>query len=87
MKKKLLAMLLTVAMVSALVGCGASADTTETEPAATEEAAEETTEEVAEEPATEEAAADGQTYTIGICQLVQHPALDRLPEAWRHTFS
>ena len=45
MKKKLLAMLLTVAMVSALVGCGASADTTETEPAATEEAAEETTEE------------------------------------------
>ena len=78
MKKKLLAMLLSVAMVSALVGCGSAAETTE--PAATEEATEETAEEATEEavaePATEEAAADGQTYTIGICQLVQHPALD-----------
>ena len=58
MKKKLLAMLLTVAMVSALVGCGASADTTETEPAATEEAAEETTEDAAEETAAEETDAE-----------------------------
>ena len=33
MKKKLLAMLLSVAMVSALVGCGSAAETTE--PAAT----------------------------------------------------
>jgi len=77
MKKKI-AMLLTAAMVLGLVGCGQAAATEapaqeeKTEIAeAVEEAAEaqETTEEVAE-------AADGQSYTVGVCQLVEHVALD-----------
>lgn len=76
MKKKI-AMLLAAVMVFSLVGCGQSqtAAPAASEPAATEEKAEateestEATEEVAE-------AADGQTYTVGICQLVEHPALD-----------
>ena len=51
MKKKLLAMLLSVAMVSALVGCGSAAETTE--PAATEEATEEAPAAEEEAPAAE----------------------------------
>ncbi|MDO4187716.1 MAG: ABC transporter substrate-binding protein [Lachnospiraceae bacterium] len=76
MKKKI-AMLLTAAMVLGLVGCGQAAQApAASEPAATE-AKEETTE-AAEEVAEAEApaAAEGQTYTVGVCQLVEHPALD-----------
>ena len=73
MKKKI-AMILTAAMVLGLVGCGQAAAPAATEPAQTEEKAE-ATEEVAEE-ADAPAAADGQTYTVGVCQLVEHPALD-----------
>ena len=69
--KKLLALVLALAMCLALAACGSSAKPAE-EPAAEEPAAEEP---AAEEPA-EDPAADGQTYTIGICQLVQHDALD-----------
>ena len=78
MKKKI-AMLLTAVMVIGLVGCGqaaapeAPAATEETTEAVVEETAEavEETAEVAEEPA-----ADAQSYTVGVCQLVEHPALD-----------
>ena len=77
MKKKI-AMLLTAAMVIGLVGCGQAAA-----PAPVAEApaaAEEVKEEAAEATeATEEApaeAAASETYTVGICQLVEHPALD-----------
>ena len=75
MKKKVLATLMAVTLVAAMVtGCGASTEA----PAATEttEAVEETTEEVTEEVEATEEAADGQTFNVGICQLVQHPALD-----------
>lgn len=84
MKKKI-AMLLTAALMVSLVGCGskpaaeAPAEDAVVEEAATEETAEATTEETAEattEETTEAADTDGQTYTVGICQLVQHPALD-----------
>lgn len=74
--KKRIAMILTAAMVLSLVGCGgaqAQAPAAEAAPAAEEtkeEAAEAQTEEAAE------ASADGETYTVGICQLVEHPALD-----------
>lgn len=83
--KKILAVLLAVMMVAGLCACG-SAPAKE-EPAATpsEEttpAAEETTpeaEETAEPATTEEPVsedAEVRSYKIGICQLVQHPALD-----------
>ena len=73
--KKFLALLLTGAMV-ALTACG-SADTTSsetTDAAETTEAADET--ETAETAEADTAAADGKTFTVGICQLVQHEALD-----------
>ena len=78
MKKKI-AMLLTAAMVLGLVGC---AQTETQAPAATEEAkTEETVEEAPEAEATEEEATKAPaeaaaSYTIGVCQLVEHPALD-----------
>ncbi len=75
--KKVLALLMTVAMVSGLVACG-SQDTQEAAPAessteATEDASAESEEAESEET---EAAADDVTYTVGICQLMQHEALD-----------
>ena len=80
--KKTIAMLLTAAMVTGLVGCGQAAA-----PAAAPAPAEEAkTEEKADEAPAEEAkeeAADGQTYTIGICQLVEHPALDAATQGFQ----
>ena len=83
MKKKI-AMLLTAAMVLGLVGCGQAAAPAATEPAKTEtaEAAEAPAEEATEAPA-EEAVADGQTYTVGVCQLVEHPALDAATQGFQ----
>lgn len=71
MKKKILAFVLAGTML-AMAGCGSkTADTaaeTETTAAATTEAAADTTETTAPET--------DQKFTVGICQLVQHNALD-----------
>lgn len=71
MKKKILAFVLAGTML-AMAGCGSkTADTaaeTETTAAATTEAAVDTTETTAPET--------DQKFTVGICQLVQHNALD-----------
>ena len=68
--KKMLALTVAAAMAVGLTACSGSSAGTETE-AATEAATQ-------EEAASSEdsAAADGETYTVGICQLVQHDALD-----------
>lgn len=68
--KKMLALTVVAAMAVGLTACSGSSAGTETE-AATEAATQ-------EEAASSEdsAAADGETYTVGICQLVQHDALD-----------
>lgn len=76
--KKLLAILLTACMLLALTACAASGTTATTEapkadvpaPAETAAATEAPTETAA--PATQAS----QVYKVGICQLVQHPALD-----------
>lgn len=78
MKKKILATVMAGAMALAMMtGCG-SAETAApaAAPAETEEEAEATEETAEATEETTEAAADGQTYKIGICQLVQHEALD-----------
>ena len=77
--KKLLALLLCAVLCLSLAACASSTTTTEAPAASTETASEaasetETTEEEAEETA--EPAADAQQYVVGICQLVQHDALD-----------
>lgn len=64
--KKLLALLLTMTMVVSMAACGSKEEAPAEAPAETE----------AEAPAEEEAPAEGETYVVGICQLVQHDALD-----------
>lgn len=79
--RKMIALCLAVAMIGTLVGCG-EAKTADT--SATETETETATEEVAEEAAAEApVAADGQTFTVGICQLVQHPALDAASQGFQ----
>lgn len=89
--KKQLALLLTVAMVAGLTACGSgsaadasgadssAAEATETTEAADSEAAEDTT--AADTASTEDD--KDKTYTIGICQLVQHEALDAATQGFK----
>ena len=68
MKKRLIALGLTAAMAVAMVGCG-SAESKEKESGT---------------PSTETTTtADGKTYNIGVCQLLQHPALDAATEGFQ----
>ena len=68
--KKLLSLLCVAAMIFALAACGGSQA-----PAATQAPA-------AEAPA-EAPAAEAQTFSVGICQLVQHPALDLATQGFK----
>ena len=71
---KALDLLLALAMVLSLAACGsAPASTPAEEPAAAP----------AEEPAAAPAAAEGEVYTVGICQLVQHVALDAATQGFK----
>ncbi|HBZ33216.1 MAG TPA: ABC transporter substrate-binding protein, partial [Lachnospiraceae bacterium] len=81
--KKLAAISLVLAMTAAsLAGCGSTANTAapaESEAAETPAATtEETTDTVADT-----VAADGKVYNIGICQLVQHEALDAATQGFQ----
>lgn len=79
--KKALVLLLTVAMVSGLVACGNSQEASISE-SSTENATESSsTDEEAEAPA------DGATYKVGICQLVQHEALDAATQGFMDTLT
>lgn len=77
--KKLAAISLVLAMTAAsLAGCGSTADTA----APAESEAAETTAATTEET-TDTVAADGKVYNIGICQLVQHEALDAATQGFQ----
>ena len=65
--KKALVILLALAMVLSLAACGST-------PAETP---------AAEEPTAAPAAAEGEVYTVGICQLVQHVALDAATQGFK----
>ena len=76
--KKALALVLAVLLLVSMAAC------TGTAPAATTAAAAETT--AAAETEASEASAEtesGKTYTVGICQLVQHPALDAATQGFK----
>lgn len=71
--KKITAALLSVVMVGmALTACGDTAETTE-----------ETTAAEGEETAAAAENTDGKTYNIGICQLLEHEALDAATEGFK----
>ncbi len=89
--KKLTALLTAIGMVAAMSACGSDAASsaatsaaasagTDAAPAVTEAAAPAEAGSAAE---TETAAADGDTYLIGICQLVQHEALDAATQGFK----
>ena len=76
--KKILALVMAMTMGMGLVACGSStsADT------AAADTATETTEST--DAAADTTAADGDaSYLIGICQLVQHPALDAATQGFK----
>ena len=76
--KKALALVLAALLLVSMAAC------TGTVPAATTAAAAETT--AAAEAEASEASAEtesGKTYTVGICQLVQHPALDAATQGFK----
>ena len=82
MKKstKIMSVLLAAACAASMTGCGGSGSTATT--AAASEAA---TEAASSEEAKSDAAAstDGKTYNVGICQLVQHVALDAATQGFK----
>ena len=71
--KKILAMLLALVMILSLAACASTpaADTPAESTSTTETPVTETPASAEETPA-----AEGETYTVGVCQLVQHEALD-----------
>lgn len=73
--KKTLAILMAALMLLGLTACSSALEAT-TEPAATAEQTEQTEQTAA--PAEEK-----QSYTVGICQLVQHPALDAATQGFK----
>ena len=68
MKKKFLALILSALMILSLAACGGNEDTAE---------------EPADDAGTEEPAGDGQTYTVGILQQMQHVALDEATQGFQ----
>ena len=72
--KKVLAMMLAVMMLVSLAACGGSSAPAATQAPATEAPAAAETEAPAEEAT---------VYNVGICQLVQHPALDAATQGFR----
>ena len=87
MKKKVLAILLAAAMLLTLAACASTSAPSEdkTETPAAENPSENTTEAPAASDAAEpaETPADGKTYVVGICQLVQHEALDAATQGFK----
>ena len=80
--KKALALVLAALLLVSMAACTGTAPAATT--AATTAAAAETTA-AAETEATEASAEteSGKTYTVGICQLVQHPALDAATQGFK----
>ena len=75
--KKIFALMLAVMMLVSLAACGSSA------PAATQAPATEAPATEAPAAAEIEAPAEAAVYNVGICQLVQHPALDAATQGFR----
>lgn len=72
MKKKVVAMLMSLAMVLSLAGCGETgADTVQTDTAQTDTAA-------ADEGSGDKVSAEGATYKVGLCNYVADASLDQI---------
>ena len=87
--KKILALGMAMTMALSLSACGGSSSAAKSEAPASSAASAVESEAPASSAAESSAAssaaaaADGQTYTVGICQLVQHPALDAATQGFK----
>ncbi|WP_455501914.1 ABC transporter substrate-binding protein [Gemmiger sp.] len=75
--KKAVSLMMAAAMTMGLAACGSTASTDSAASAA------DTTSAAAESTADSTAAADGKVYNVGICQLVQHEALDAATKGFK----
>ncbi len=82
--KKYLALLLAVVMVFALAACGGGDEPAPASDAPATDAA--TDAPATDAPASDAPAADG-SYTVGICQLAPHPALDAATQGFKDTLT
>lgn len=85
MKKNVLSLVLAGAMVLSMTACGskpAATETTAADTTAATEAADTSAEAETSAETSGEAAADDQTFRIGVLQLVQHAALDKANEGF-----
>ena len=71
--KKILAIMMAAAMATAMTACGGNSES------ASDSGSESSTEENASSESTE---SSGQTYTIGICQQMEHDALDQATQGF-----
>lgn len=85
MKKKLVSLFVSAVMVCSLAGCGTSSDGAAGNASVSSgnNAAQSNVTENNAQAETTPTQADGDTYTIGICQLVQHDALDAATQGFK----
>jgi putative ABC transport system substrate-binding protein len=82
--KKIIATILCLAMALSLVACGSSSDSSDsTSGGDTQASADAAADASSDDQGTEAEDTEGQTYTIGICQLVQHDALDAATQGFK----
>ena len=89
MKKKLLALLMSLTMTAALIGCGSADQTASTETAETTEATEETTEDTVEDTASSEAESTEEAPAAdlsGTISLAGSTSMEKLCEAMSESF-
>ena len=89
MKKKLLALLMSLTMTAALIGCGSADQTASAETAETTEATEETTEDTVEDTASSEAEATEEASAAdlsGTISLAGSTSMEKLCEAMSESF-
>ena len=89
MKKKLLALLMSLTMTAALIGCGSADQTASAETAETTEATEETTEDTVEDTASSEAEATEEAPAAelsGTISLAGSTSMEKLCEAMSESF-
>ena len=85
MKKKVLSLTLTAVMALSMVACSSNSSTTPASTAsdAASSTAASSADSAANEASSDNAAADGQAYTVGIVQLMQHVALDKATQGFQ----
>ena len=92
MKKKVLSVILASVMMLSLAACGSTESSAPADNAASTEgsAASDSTEAADDAAADDQAdapAASGESYTVGICQLVQHDALDAATQGFKDSLT